>query len=251
MIPHLNLKQRIQEGEVTIGVSVPWDASRSLIEDIWSRDDAYHFIAVDSQHSPLVESQLASIFVAAQELAIPVHFRILHTNMTYRIGNWLDLGASSIEVPQTETETTAQEAVDYFYYPQIGRRSWGGATRVGIESRHLKFPTSDGDRIDYANWWNSYGVLMLQVESIGAIENIPNLAKSGIDCVSWGPNDLAFDREANPDHPLSESDEVCVEYAVNACNQAGIRLMIRNNDHSQREKYIEMGATVLLENPRN
>ena len=171
--------------------------------------------------------------------------------MTYRIGNWLDLGASSIEVPQTETEATAQEAVDYFYYPQIGKRSWGGATRVGIESRHLKFPTSDGDRIDYANWWNSYGVLMLQIESISAIENIPNLAKSGIDCVSWGPNDLAFDREANPEHPLSASDEVCVEYAVNACNQAGIRLMIRNNDHSQREKYIEMGATVLLENPRN
>ena len=92
---------------------------------------------------------------------------------------------------------------------------------------------------------------MLQLESISAIENIPNLAKSGIDCVSWGPNDLAFDREANPEHPLSASDEVCVEYAVNACNQAGIRLMIRNNDHSQREKYIEMGATVLLENPRN
>jgi len=27
--------------------------------------------------------------------------------------------------------------------------------------------------------------------------------------------------------------------------------MIRNNDHTQREKYIEMGATVLLETPRN
>ena len=251
MVEELNLKQRIKADEITIGVSVPWDATKSLIEDIWSRDDEYHFIAVDSQHSPLVESQLASIFVAAQDLSIPVHFRILHTNMTYRIGNWLDLGASSIEVPQTETEATAQDAVDYFYYPQAGKRSWGGVTRVGVDQRHLKFPTDDADRVGYANWWNNFGVLMLQVESINAIENIPKLAKPGVDCVSWGPNDLAFDREAHPNHPLAASDEVCIEYAVKACNDSGIKLMIRNNDHTQREKYIEMGATVLLETPRN
>ena len=130
-----NLKERIRLGETTIGVSVPWNATKAQIEEIWSKDDEYNYVAVDSQHSPLSEPQLQSICVATQELSIPVHFRVKHTNYTFQIGNWLDLGPTSIEVPQTETEATAQEAVDYFYYRPFGKPGWGGATRVGIEAR--------------------------------------------------------------------------------------------------------------------
>ena len=237
-----NLKQRIAIGEVTIGVQVPWNSTKSQIEDIWSRDDAYRYISVDSQHNPLNEAQLQSLCIAAQELSIPVHFRIKHTNYTFQIGNWLDLGPSIIEVPQTELETTAQEAVDYFYYRPLGIRSWGGPTRVGVDER--------SDIHEYSKWWNDFGVLMLQVESIQAITNIPKLVRKGVDCISWGPADLSLDREAHPHHPLAESDDACIEYAVKACNDAGVRLMVRNYDWKLRDKYLEMGATVLLESPK-
>ncbi len=43
-----NLKQRIRQGLTTIGVQVPWNATKSQIEDIWSRDNEYNYIAVDS-----------------------------------------------------------------------------------------------------------------------------------------------------------------------------------------------------------
>ena len=237
-----NLKERIRRGDTTIGVAVPYNATRSQIEDIWSKDDAYNYISVDSQHNPLLETNLVSVCQAAQDLSIPVHFRIKHTRYTYQVGNWLDLGPSIIEVPQTETEATAQEAVDYFYYRQVGKRSWGGAPRVGVQER--------SDRLEYAEWWNNYGVLFLQVESIQAICNIPRLVRPGVDCISWGPADLSFDREANPHHPLSVSDDACVEYAVKALEGTGAKLMIRNYDWNLREKYIGMGATVLLESPK-
>ena len=237
-----NLKQRIHSGETTIGVQVPWNATKTQIEDILSRDDAYNYISVDSQHNPLHEPQLQSLCVAAQELSIPVHFRIKHTNYTFQIGNWLDLGPSMIEVPQTETETTAQEAVDYFYYRPFGKRSWGGQTRVGIGER--------SEIGEYTNWWNEYGVLMLQVESIQAITNIPRLNRDGVDCISWGPADLGLDRAEYPDHPLAVSDDAAIEYAAKACAQAGVKLMIRNYDYMLREKYIDIGATVLLESPK-
>lgn len=237
-----NLKERIRRGETTIGVSVPWNATKSQIEDIWSKDDQYNYIAVDSQHNPLDESQLQSVCVAAQELSIPVHFRIKHTNYTFQIGNWLDLGPSSIEVPQVETEATAQEAVDYFYYRPQGKRSWGGATRVGIEAR--------SEIHEYKDWWNAFGVLMLQVESIQAITNIPMLVRDGVDCISWGPADLSLDREAHPHHPLSESDDAAFIYAVKVAKDVGVKLMFRNYDWKLREKYLEMGATVLLELPK-
>jgi len=55
------------------------------------------------------------------------------------------------------------EALAYFYYPQFGNRSWGGAARRGIKGRD--------DRRTYAEWWNNCGVLWLQSESIAAITN--------------------------------------------------------------------------------
>ncbi len=238
-----NLKERIRRGETTIGVSVPWNATKSQIEDIWSKDDEYNYIAVDSQHNPLDESVLQSVCVAAQELSIPVHFRIKHTNYTFQIGNWLDLGPSSIEVPQTELESTAQEAVDYFYYRPKGKRSWGGPTRVGIESR--------SEIHEYKDWWNDFGVLMLQVESIQAITNIPRLVREGVDCISWGPADLSLDREEHPHHAIAGSDDAAIEYAVKVCRDSGVKLMVRNYDWKLREKYLEMGATVLLELPKS
>jgi 2-keto-3-deoxy-L-rhamnonate aldolase RhmA len=237
-----NLKERIRRGETTIGVIVPYNATKSQIEDIWGKDDVYNYISVDSQHNPLNETDLVAVCLAAQDLSIPVHFRIKHTRYTFQVGNWLDLGPSIIEVPQTETNETAQEAVDYFYYRQFGKRSAGGAPRVGL--------AENNGRLEYAEFWNNYGVLMLQVESIQAICNIPRLIRPGVDVISWGPADLTFDREANPNHPLSVSDDACVEYAVKALEGTDTKLMIRNYDWKLRDKYIEMGATVLLESPK-
>jgi 2-keto-3-deoxy-L-rhamnonate aldolase RhmA len=237
-----NLKERIRSGQTTIGVQVPYNATKSQIEDIYGKDDQYNYISVDSQHNPLNETDLVAVSQAAQDLSIPVHFRIKNTYYTWQIGNWLDLGPSLIEVPQTETEATAQEAVDYFYYRQFGRRSWGGAPRVGI--------AENPERLDYAEFWNNYGVLMLQVESIQAICNIPRLIRPGVDLISWGPADLTFDREANTNHPLSVSDDACVEYAAKVLEGTDTKLMIRNYDWTLRDKYIEMGATVLLESPK-
>ena len=236
-----NLKERIRRGEQTIGVSVPLSATKDQIEQIYSKD-SYNYISVDSQHSPLDEVQLVALSTAAQELGIPVHFRIKHTRYAFQVGNWFDLGPSLIEVPQTEEEETIRDAVDFSYYRPVGKRSWGGAARVGSSERT--------DIKEYTEWWNNFGVLMMQVESIQAICNIPRIARPGVDCISWGPSDLAIDRSLNPLHPLSVSDDACVEYAIKALEGTSTRLMMRSYDWQLRDKYFGMGATVLLERPK-
>ena len=60
---------------------------------------------------------------------MPVQFRIKNTRHAYLIGNVLDLGPMAIEVPLVEDEAVVQEALDAFYYPQVGHRSWGGPAR--------------------------------------------------------------------------------------------------------------------------
>ncbi len=235
------LKQRVHSSDLAIGVSAPMNSSRSRLEEILGAD-SYDFVSIDSQHSPFNEERLVEFCLMAQDIGIPVHFRIKHTRFTFQVGNYLDLGPTAIEVPQTETEETAQEAVDFFHYRQFGRRSWGGAPRVGVAERP--------DRLEYAAWWNNYGVLWLQVESLQAISNIPRLVRPGVDGISWGPADLSFDREANAQHPLAVSDDACVQHAVKLLEGTDAELLVRSYDWKLRQKYQDMGVTNLLESPK-
>ncbi len=234
-----NLKHRIRSGEITIGAATPITATKGRIEDIMGSSD-YAYLMVDSQHSPFDERSLVELCEAADQVDVPVVFRIKHTRHSYLVGNILDLGPAGIEVPQTETEQTVQEALDYFYYPQLGKRSWGGPPT----SWRSDYP----DRIEYANFWNDYGVLWLQIESLSAITRAKTFARSGIDCLSWGPADLSFNREANPDHPL-QTDDDCIRHVVKLLEGTDTRLCIRSYQPELRNKYLDMGATVLIEIP--
>ena len=123
-----SLKQRIHAGEVVVGVSAPLDSDRSRLEGILSKD-TYSFLTLDSQHSPYNEEKLVAFCSTAQDLGMPVQFRIKNTRHAYLIGNVLDLGPMAIEVPLVQYEAVVDEALDAFYYPQVGHRSWGGPAR--------------------------------------------------------------------------------------------------------------------------
>ena len=253
----LNLKQRIRAGEILIGVSVPLDASESEMEAIISKDD-YAFVFTDSQHGPFNEETLVRFCEASSSLGIPSQFRIKHTRHTYLIGNILDLGPVGIEVPQVETLETVQEAVHYFYYPQKGGRSVGGAARYKINDYHnngLKDKSGPGsrevgfERIEYGKWWNQTGFLSIQMESLRAVTTVSQLAVDGVDCLTWGPNDLLYDIEAHPKHPIQTVDD-CVTHALDQLQGSQTRISFRSYDHTLRNKYINMGVTVLMEHPK-
>jgi 2-keto-3-deoxy-L-rhamnonate aldolase RhmA len=235
-----DLKDRIRRGDQILGVIASLATTKAQLETMLGADD-YDFVSVDSQHSPFSEERLVEFCDIAAEVGIPVHLRLKHTRQTYLIGNLMDLGPAMIEVPQTETLETAQEAVDYFYYAQFGKRSWGGAARYGVLGRD--------DRLEYAAWWNNTGVLWLQIESLHAITRAAQLALPGVDCLSWGPADLSFNREANPDHPL-QTDDDCIEYTLKVLEGTGTRLVVRSYDHNLRSRYRDMGVTVLMERPK-
>ena len=233
----LSLKKRIHNGEAILGVSVPMDMERGPLEEIVAARP-YDFVSVDSQHSAYNEDRLVSFCTMANELDVHVQFRIKHTRHTYLIGNYLDLGPSGIEVPQVEEDATVDEAISNFHYPQRGVRSWGGAPRVGVTERP--------DRLDYAAWWADTGVLWMQLESINAVTNTRGLAKQGVDCLSFGPNDLSFSLESQPDHQLKTVDD-CVRHVVEQLRDTTVAACFRNRTPDNRRKYADMGVTVLLE----
>ena len=234
-----SLKSRIRDGETLVGVSVPMNSDRDQLQSILDQGP-YDWVSVDSQHSAYHEDRLVSFCQMAAELGIHVQFRIKHTRHSYLIGNYLDLGPSGVEVPQVELESTAQEALDNFYYSPSGVRSWGGAARLGIDERP--------ERLEYAEWWAETGVLWLQLESVHAVTEARRLAIPGVDCLSFGPADLTFSIEAHPNHPFKAVDD-CVAYVVKELEGSDAVVCFRNMDPKLRRKYQDMGVTMLLEIP--
>jgi 2-keto-3-deoxy-L-rhamnonate aldolase RhmA len=240
----LSLKQRIRAGEVVVGLRATLGMSRSQVEDIWA-GGSYDFLHIDGQHVAYGEDQLVAFCALAEELNIPVQFRIPHTRHAYLIGRYLDLGPTAIMVPEVEDEATAAEAVAYAYYPQVGRRSWGGAARLGVRAQG-----GQADRLSYAAWWNETVVLTLQLESVTAITNARRLAKPGVDLLAFGPNDLQFSLEGHPDYPLRTVD-ACMRNVAAQVAGTGVRLAMGTTTlPGERDKYLEMGVTVFQELPK-
>ena len=231
------LKTRIQSGEKIVGASIRmWSTKQQVEQTLLIRD--YDYLAVDAQHSPFSEENLANICEIGNEFGIPVQLRIKHTQFTFTIGNMLDLGPSMIEVPQVEELSTVNDAVANFNYPQKGRRSWG-PSRSPQTDEHPQ-------RLEYANWWNSHGVLWMQLESISAVVQAKDFAEAGADVLSWGPNDLAFNREANPDHFLKTDDD-CINHVLQELKGTKTKLCLRTYGDEQLARDEQMGATMFLD----
>ena len=237
------LKQRIRDGEVIVALRVFFDYGRAQLEEALSRG-TYDLIYVDGQHSAFSDDRLVEFSQMVHELGLPVQFRIPHTRYTHMIGRYLDMGLSAILVPEVVEARTVDEAVAYSYYPQFGRRSWGGPARRGLE----RWP-GEVDRLEYAAWWNDYVLLAIQLESVEAINRAGQLARPGVDYVAFGPNDLSFDLEAHPQSPLQTVDD-CMRNVADQLQGTGIRLgMAVTTTPEQRQPYLDMGVTVFQEAP--
>lgn len=234
----IGLKHKYRSGTQILGVSMPPDTSEERFKAILDQDD-YDYVSVDSQHTPFNEERLAVFCDMAATHDVFVQFRIKHTQNAYLIGNYLDLGPCGVEVPQTETDETAEEAVNAFYYPPDGIRSYGGRHRRGTAGKNTD---------EYGAWWNSFGILWLQMESVEAITRGHLLARAGVDALSIGPADLTVNIQSHPNHWLKNVDD-CIAYLCNSLQGTGVAVCHRNYKPELRAKYYDMGVQVLLESP--
>ena len=101
----------------------------------------------------------------------------------------------------------------------------------------------------YAERWNSYRVLWLQIESLSAVLNAADLARPGVDCLSFGRTDLSANLDLNPGHELGTVDG-CIAFACRSLEGSGTAVCHRNNSPDTRQKYANMGVTVFLESAR-
>jgi len=232
----MNLKERLGAGEFLVGMRGKAGMGTPRIEA--AREAGYDFIHVDAQHAPFDEQAMVEFCSRAEELDMPVTMRIKHTLDAYLIGRYCDLGVCGVEVPEVMTDTTVRESLNAFYYPPTGRRGWGGNHRLGFREH--------SGRIEYAEFWNRTGTLWIQVESIEAVTNAGLLAHSGVDILSFGPQDLAFSIEAHPGTPF-DTLEKCIRHVVDQLEGSSTAVAIRSSGPEERGRFQDMGIRVLLE----
>ena len=193
------LKERIRDGEEIKTIRLHMGSTREQVQEAIKQDPC-DLLYIDAQHGPVSEWDIVRICSAAEELGVPTQMRIRHLREAYLIGHYLDLGLFGVKVPEVKDVATVIEAINAFYFPPLGQRSWGGWVGYGIEGRR--------DRLQYAKWWNENGILGIKIESVEAVLNVSQLAKPGLDYLDFGPSDLSFSLE-NSTHPRLKTVEDC------------------------------------------
>jgi 4-hydroxy-2-oxoheptanedioate aldolase len=238
-----NLRARIAAGGELVAVRANIGWSKEQLAATWD-GGKFDFIWLDSQHSAYSDDQLVSFTGSAEQLGIPVQLRIPHTRDAHKVGRFFDLGVAGALVPEVMESMTVQDALDFAYYGPLGRRSWGGANRLGV--RNGTAPTA---RREYAAWWNETVLLSIQIESVEAVTNIARLVRPGITHVTFGPNDLEFSLELHPEYPL-RTIEACMKNVAEQLTSSGIRIaMGTTTTPDERQRYRDLGVTIFMAAP--
>ena len=139
------------------------------------------WVWIDQEHQPFGTESIGTICVQGRENGSAPVIRVPYNNPG-DIKKAYDVGAVGVMVPQIDTPEDAKNAVRWAKYPPMGMRGIAPffAGYLGVSAQ---------DIIDNAN---SETVLMLQMESVEAYENLDEiLAVPGFEVLLVGPTDLS------------------------------------------------------------
>ena len=168
------------------------------------------FLGIDIEHSTISQTQSQRIIAACHSEGVACLPRVATHNQE-AIKRVLDSGADGVIVPNVETSEQVEKLIEWIKYPPLGKRGFGIARAQGYGH----------DFKNYTSNWNGESVLVIQIESIQAVENIESLLQfAEVDGVMVGPYDRAgsLNIPGQIDHPkVQEAGQLVVE----ACKKFG------------------------------
>ena len=189
--PNNILKSSILAGEMQRGI---WLGLASPAVAEMAGAAGFDWCLIDGEHGPndlpLIEGQLRALHGLPTSSIVRVP-----QGDDWILKQVLDIGAQSILVPMVETAHQAEKVVKACKYAPEGNRGVGYA---------LARASGYNAITDYAQTANNQICVILQVETLSAMRNIPEIAKvSGVDCIFIGPADLSADMGhlGNLNHP--------------------------------------------------
>ena len=139
------------------------------------------FLGIDIEHSTISQEQSQRIIAACHAQRVACLPRVA-THSKEAVKRLLDSGADGVIVPSLETAEEVENLIEWTKYPPLGKRGYGVARAQGYGY----------DFEEYTSNWNDESVMIIQIESINAVENIEALLQfEEVDGVMVGPYDIS------------------------------------------------------------
>ena len=173
----------------------------------------YDFMWVEMQHEATSWEQVARLWRTCPGPAAP-GARVAYADER-EIQHATDMGAAVIVVPTVDSVEEAQAAVDWTYFPPMGRRSSGGGQGPG----ELWNDVPGG----YRQTWNDNVVLLLMIETLEGVEAAREIAQiPGVDGLFAASGDLGNfsgygEGDAEYEALITEVSMAAKEAGIHAC----------------------------------
>lgn len=178
-----SLKERLRNGEQVLGTMVTTFAAPDIAKIL--QVCGFDFFIVDCEHGAFTTREVANIIAVARGIGMPALVRIPEMRREHAL-KFMEMGASGLLLPNTETAEQAKMLVDCTKYAPLGHRG------VSLSRPHTDFKKVSGDT--YMPQANDETILMCQIESRKGVENVEEIiAVEGIDVAFIGPNDMSQD----------------------------------------------------------
>ncbi|GAB4141953.1 MAG: hypothetical protein Tsb009_12000 [Planctomycetaceae bacterium] len=143
----------------------------------------FDFVLIDCEHGAIgwgdIDRMTQGCFAGG---TVPM-VRVLHNDDAETIMRVLDLGVQGILIPHCRTAEDARRLQQAAWYAPDGTRGFGPGR--GAEWGRLKGP-------DYFNAVNDSLFLFALIEDPEGVDNVEEIAKTGLDCLWVGTGDLAM-----------------------------------------------------------
>lgn len=189
-VKRTTLKQTIRTLPVTLGSWIT--LAHPAIGEIMAGFD-FDWLTIDMEHSAITLDHAQHLVQVIQLSNVPALIRV-GINDANTIKRAMDTGASGVIVPMVNSASDAKNAVCAVKYPPTGTRGVGLARAQGYGM----------DFEAYKAWVNTESVVVVQIESIEAVNNLEHiLSVDGIDSFIVGPYDLSasLGKPGDFDHP--------------------------------------------------
>ena len=191
MVPNQILR-RIGRGEKALGLTLR-EPSGLLVE--LAGRCGLDFVSFDAQHDTWTPAEMGEMCRIADPYGMTVSMRV-PDGAESTILSYLDRGVRVITVPNLLTAQQARDLVKYSFFAPLGLRS-----ATSIATMHGQ---ADGDHVRLFREVNANTVIVPQMESIVALDNLDEiLAVDGIDYFGGGAEDMAqsLGLPGEPQHP--------------------------------------------------
>ena len=228
-LPVNQFKRLIRDGRTTFGA---WLGSGAPSTAEAMGCVGFDFVVIDMEHTPVDTPQLIELLRAVGGTPAPAVVRMPWNDMVM-VKRVLDAGAQTLLLPFVQNADEAKRAVSYTRYPPEGVRGVAGAHRA---SRYATVA-------NYLQNANSEICVMVQVETLAALEQLPQIAAvPGIDSLFIGPSDLSASMGLLGDIGNAAVQEK-LKHAAQLCRQLGKPCGIIGTTPELVAKFADYGYT--------